>query len=120
MSPEYAMGGLFSEKSDVFSLGVILLEIVSGRRNSNSTLLAYAWSIWNEGEITELVDPVIFDQVFEKEIKKCVHIALLCVQESANDRPSVATMCSMLSSETVDIPEAKQPAFISTNIPAPE
>lgn len=41
MSPEYAMGGLFSEKSDVFSLGVILLEIVSGRRNSNSTLLAY-------------------------------------------------------------------------------
>lgn len=63
---------------------------------------------------------MIFEQVFEKEIKKCVHIALLCVQESANDRPSVATMCSMLSSETVDIPEPKQPAFISTNIPAPE
>ncbi|CAH8389028.1 unnamed protein product [Eruca vesicaria subsp. sativa] len=120
MSPEYAMGGLFSEKSDVFSLGVILLEIVSGRRNSNSTLLAYVWSIWNEGEITELVDPVIFDQVFEKEIKKCVHIALLCVQESANDRPSVATMCSMLSSEIVDIPEPKQPAFITRNVAASE
>uniref|UniRef100_M4DK14 Receptor-like serine/threonine-protein kinase n=1 Tax=Brassica campestris TaxID=3711 RepID=M4DK14_BRACM len=120
MSPEYAMGGLFSEKSDVFSLGVILLEIVSGRRNSNSTLLAYAWSIWNEGEITELVDPVIFEQVFEKEIKKCVHIALLCVQEAANDRPSVATMCSMLSSEIVDIPEPKQPAFITRNVVASE
>ncbi|KAJ0248141.1 G-type lectin S-receptor-like serine/threonine-protein kinase [Hirschfeldia incana] len=120
MSPEYAMGGLFSEKSDVFSLGVILLEIVSGRRNSNSTLLAYAWSIWNEGEITEMVDPVIYDKVFEKEIKKCVHIALLCVQESANDRPSVATMCSMLSSEIVDIPEPKQPAFISRDVTAPE
>ncbi|WZZ11289.1 hypothetical protein YC2023_097210 [Brassica napus] len=120
MSPEYAMGGLFSEKSDVFSLGVILLEIVSGRRNSNSTLLAYAWSIWKEGEITELVDPVIFEQVFEKEIKKCVHIALLCVQEAANDRPSVATMCSMLSSEIVDIPEPKQPAFITRNVVASE
>lgn len=33
MSPEYAMGGLFSEKSDVFSFGVILLEIISGKKN---------------------------------------------------------------------------------------
>jgi len=41
MAPEYAMGGLFSEKSDVFSLGVILLEIVSGRRNS---------SFYNDGQ----------------------------------------------------------------------
>jgi len=36
MSPEYAMEGLFSEKSDVFSFGVLVLEIVSGRRNSSS------------------------------------------------------------------------------------
>ncbi|XP_024007717.1 G-type lectin S-receptor-like serine/threonine-protein kinase At1g11300 isoform X2 [Eutrema salsugineum] len=115
MSPEYAMGGLFSEKSDVFSLGVILLEIVSGRRNSNSPLLANAWSMWNDGEINGLVDPVIFDQVYEKEIQKCVHIGLLCVQEYANDRPSVATVCSMLSSEIADIPEPKQSAFISRN-----
>lgn len=63
---------------------------------------------------------MIFEQVFEKEIKKCVHIALLCVQEAANDRPSVATMCSMLSSEIVDIPEPKQPAFITRNVVASE
>ncbi|CAE5957182.1 unnamed protein product [Arabidopsis arenosa] len=77
------------------------------------------WSIWNEGEINGLVDPEIFDQLFEKEIHKCIHIGLLCVQEAANDRPSVATVCSMLSSEIVDIPEPKQPAFISRNS-APE
>ena len=46
MSPEYAMEGLFSEKSDVFSLGVLFLEIISGRKNShkeenNLNLLAY-------------------------------------------------------------------------------
>ncbi|CAN8294256.1 unnamed protein product [Cochlearia groenlandica] len=115
MSPEYAMGGLFSEKSDVFSLGVILLEIISGRRNSNSNLLAYAWSIWTEGEINALVDPEIFDRHHEKELRKCIHIGLLCVQEAANDRPSVSTVCSMLSSEIVDIPEPKQPAFVSRN-----
>ncbi|KAF2547277.1 hypothetical protein F2Q70_00019748 [Brassica cretica] len=64
MAPEYALGGLFSEKSDVFSLGVILLEIVSGRRNSsfnnddqNLNLSAYAWKLWNDGEATTLVDP---------------------------------------------------------------
>ena len=46
MSPEYAMEGFFSEKSDVFSLGVIFLEIISGKKNShkednNLNLLAY-------------------------------------------------------------------------------
>ena len=35
MSPEYAIEGLFSEKSDVFSFGALLLEIVSGRRNTS-------------------------------------------------------------------------------------
>ncbi|KAG2332697.1 hypothetical protein Bca52824_003877 [Brassica carinata] len=100
MSPEYAMRGQFSEKSDVFSLGVILLR---------------AWSMWKEGEISGLVDPEIFDTLFEKEMRKCVHIGLLCVQEAANRRPSVATVCSMLSSEVADIPEPRHPAFVSRN-----
>ncbi|KAL0844344.1 hypothetical protein Bca101_017590 [Brassica carinata] len=101
MSPEYAMRGQFSEKSDVFSLGVILLE--------------FAWSMWKEGEISSLVDPEIFDTLFEKEMRKCVHIGLLCVQEAANRRPSVARVCSMLSSEVADIPEPRHPAFVSRN-----
>ena len=37
MSPEYAMGGIFSEKSDVFSFGILILEIVSGRKNTSFT-----------------------------------------------------------------------------------
>jgi len=119
MAPEYAMGGLFSEKSDVFSLGVILLEIVSGRRNSsfyndgqNPNLSAYAWKLWNTGEDIALVDPVIFEECFENEIRRCVHVGLLCVQDHANDRPSVATVIWMLSSENSNLPEPKQPAFI--------
>ncbi|WZZ83637.1 G-type lectin S-receptor-like serine/threonine-protein kinase At1g11330 isoform X2 [Brassica napus] len=118
MSPEYAMEGLFSEKSDVFSLGVIFLEIISGRRNSHKedndlNLLAYAWKLWNDGEAASLADPIVFDECFEKEITKCVQIGLLCVQEVANDRPNVSTVIWMLTTENMNLPEPKQSAFIA-------
>ncbi|KAH0863793.1 hypothetical protein HID58_081004, partial [Brassica napus] len=118
MSPEYAMEGYFSEKSDVFSLGVIFLEIISGRRNShkeenNLNLLAYAWNLWNDGEAASLANPIVFDECFEKEIAKCVQIGLLCVQQLANDRPNVSNVIWMLTTENAHLPEAKQPAFIA-------
>ncbi|CAH8360318.1 unnamed protein product [Eruca vesicaria subsp. sativa] len=117
MSPEYAMEGLISEKSDVFSLGVIFLEIISGRKNShkeenNLNLLAYAWKLWNEGEAASLADPTVYDEYFEKEITRCVQIGLLCVQEVANDRPNVSTVIWMLTTEDTNLEEPKQRALI--------
>ncbi|KAJ4895616.1 G-type lectin S-receptor-like serine/threonine-protein kinase [Raphanus sativus] len=117
MSPEYAMEGFFSEKSDVFSLGVIFLEIISGKKNShkednNLNLLAYAWKLWNDGQAASLADPTVFDECFEKEITKCVQIGLLCVQEFASDRPNVSTVIWMLTTENTNLPVPKQPAFI--------
>ncbi|XP_049385510.1 G-type lectin S-receptor-like serine/threonine-protein kinase At1g11300 isoform X4 [Solanum stenotomum] len=118
MAPEYAMHGRFSEKSDVYSFGVLLLEIVSGRKNSSFsddedelTLLAYAWKLWNENNIVKLIDPKIFDSNFEKEVVRCVHIGLLCVQEYAEDRPNVSTVLSMITSDNAELPTPKQPAF---------
>ncbi|XP_031093454.1 G-type lectin S-receptor-like serine/threonine-protein kinase At1g11300 [Ipomoea triloba] len=119
MAPEYAMDGRFSEKSDVYSFGVLLLEIVSGRKNSGFyhdefaiSLPAHAWKMWNEERAEEVVDPRIYDRRFEMNMKRCVHVGLLCVQEYPEDRPNVSTVLSMLSSEIAELPGPNQPAFI--------
>nr|AAA62232.1 S-receptor kinase [Brassica napus] len=118
MSPEYAMHEIFSEKSDVFSFGVIVLEIVSGKKNSynlnyKNNLLSYAWSQWEEGRALEIIDPVIVDSLpstFQpQEVLKCIQIGLLCVQELAEHRPTMSSVVWMLGSEAKEIPQPKQP-----------
>ncbi|KAJ6935273.1 G-type lectin S-receptor-like serine/threonine-protein kinase B120 [Populus alba x Populus x berolinensis] len=119
MAPEYAMEGLFSVKSDVYSFGVLLLEIVSGRRNTSfrrtdrMILIAYAWDLWNEGKTMEIVDPSIQDSCDEKEVLRCIQIGMLCVQDSALQRPNMASVVVMLESCTTDIPLPRQPTFTS-------
>ncbi|AES63671.2 G-type lectin S-receptor-like Serine/Threonine-kinase [Medicago truncatula] len=118
MSPEYAMEGLFSEKSDVFSFGVLLLEIISGRKNTSFynhqalTLLGYTWKLWNEDEVVALIDQEICNADYVGNILRCIHIGLLCVQEIAKERPTMATVVSMLNSEIVKLPHPSQPAFL--------
>ncbi|KAK8349430.1 hypothetical protein V6Z12_A06G140500, partial [Gossypium hirsutum] len=115
----YAMRGQFSEKYDVFSFGVLTLEIISGRRNSSFhedehslSLLGYAWKLWNKDNILAFIDPAVSDSSFDREILKCIHVGLLCVQNFATDRPTMSTVTSMLSTETENLPAPKQPPFI--------
>ncbi|XP_027911733.1 cysteine-rich receptor-like protein kinase 10 [Vigna unguiculata] len=118
MAPEYAMEGLFSVKSDVFSFGVIVLEIICGRKNSGfhlsehgQSLLLYAWNIWCAGKYLELMDPTLMKSFIASEVVKCLHIGLLCVQQDLADRPTMSTVVLMLGSDTMVLPKPNHPAF---------
>ncbi|KAA3477885.1 Cysteine-rich RLK 29 [Gossypium australe] len=117
MAPEYAMHGQFSVKSDVFSFGVLILEIVTGRRNNCfndrdniEDLLSYSWKNWREGTTVNLIDPAL-KVSSSSEITRCIHIGLLCVQENVADRPTMASVVIMLNSSSLTLAMPSEPAF---------
>ncbi|XP_062021357.1 cysteine-rich receptor-like protein kinase 29 [Rosa rugosa] len=121
MAPEYVMRGHFSVKSDVYSFGVLVLEIVSGQKNSSfrhegnlEDLLGYAWNSWKGGTSSNLIDPMLRTGS-RPEIVRCIHIGLLCVQQSIGDRPTMAAIIQMLTSNSDDLPVPSQPAFYMYN-----
>ncbi|CAN6921614.1 unnamed protein product [Brassica oleracea] len=122
MSPEYAMHGQYSMKSDIYSFGVLVLEIISGKKNSRAyqmdetstpgNLVTYAWRLWRNGSPLELVDPAIGGNYQSNEVTRGIHIALLCVQENPEDRPMLSTIILMLTSNTITLPVPRLPSFI--------
>ncbi|CAJ2637107.1 unnamed protein product [Trifolium pratense] len=117
ISPEYAVHGDFSVKSDVFSYGVIVLEIVSGKRNrgfSNleqcNNLLGYAWRLWTEERALELLDEVLREQYTAFEVIRSIQVGLLCVQQRPEDRPDMSSVVLMLNGQQL-LPEPKVPGF---------
>ncbi|XP_057750079.1 G-type lectin S-receptor-like serine/threonine-protein kinase At4g27290 isoform X2 [Arachis stenosperma] len=119
MSPEYAVRGLFSMKSDVFSFGVIVLEIISEQKNREFSdpehchnLLGHAWKLWTEGRQLELLDEVLREGCTPFEVIRCIHVALLCVQQKPQDRPDMSSVVLMLNGEKL-LPKPRIPGFYS-------
>uniref|UniRef100_A0A0D3DEF6 Uncharacterized protein n=1 Tax=Brassica oleracea var. oleracea TaxID=109376 RepID=A0A0D3DEF6_BRAOL len=106
MPPEYRCEGIFSVKTDVYSFGVLVLEIICGKKNRSfyspgPDLVTYAWRLWREETPLKLVDQTILENFPAEEVTRCIHVALLCVQHEPTDRPHVSTIVSMLTSTTI-------------------
>ncbi|XP_020180597.1 cysteine-rich receptor-like protein kinase 6 isoform X2 [Aegilops tauschii subsp. strangulata] len=118
MAPEYVMRGNYSVKSDVFSFGVLVLEIVMGRKNSDcynshqsQDLLTTVWEHWTAGTVLEMADP----SMNKSDALRCIHVGLLCIQGNPTDRPMMSTVAMMLGGDTFSLPAPSKPAFYSTN-----
>ncbi|GMN64451.1 hypothetical protein TIFTF001_033521 [Ficus carica] len=103
MAPEYAMRGYLTDKADVYSLGVVALEIVSGKSNTNYRpkeesvyLLDWAYVQQEQGNLLELVDPSLGSEYSKEEVMTMLNIALLCTNPSPTLRPTMSTVVSML------------------------
>ncbi|PUZ65424.1 hypothetical protein GQ55_3G221700 [Panicum hallii var. hallii] len=112
MAPEYAVRGSFSTKSDVYSYGVLVLEIVTGRRPCEN-LINFVWGHWSRGSLPQLPEGFPADGPGPQEILRCVHVGLLCVQEDPHLRPSMASVVVMLNSRSITLPVPAEPAFMT-------
>ncbi|XP_072956364.1 cysteine-rich receptor-like protein kinase 15 [Typha angustifolia] len=122
MSPEYALYGQFSAKSDVFSFGVLILEIVTGRRNTlnrdstySEDLLSYVWNNWRKGAALQVLDRCLAEECRPQDVLRCIHIGLLCIQEDPSERPTMASVILMLNSQSITLPSPSTPAFVITS-----
>jgi hypothetical protein len=67
--------------------------------------------LWYEGRASDLIDPMIKDTCSIPEVLRCVHVALLCVQDLANDRPEIPMVIKLITSDNPILPAPRQPTF---------
>ncbi|KAB2608173.1 G-type lectin S-receptor-like serine/threonine-protein kinase [Pyrus ussuriensis x Pyrus communis] len=115
MSSEYARYDNFSEKLDVFSFRVMLIEIVSGKKNvafysfeHSPTLAGWAWEWWKEGRRMKVIDESVRETCRSDEALRYIHVRFLCVQEAPANRPTMSS-----GNEATLPPLSKEPAFLT-------
>ncbi|XP_062190937.1 cold-responsive protein kinase 1-like [Phragmites australis] len=121
LAPEYAVRGQLTKKSDIYSFGVLLLEIVSGRCNHNTRLpyedqflLERTWTNYEHGKLEEIIDVDLGDDLDVEEACRFLKVGLLCTQDAMKLRPNMTTVVQMLTGEKgVSMDKVTKPAVIS-------
>ncbi|XP_052157899.1 cysteine-rich receptor-like protein kinase 44 isoform X2 [Oryza glaberrima] len=121
IAPEYASEGRYSLKTDVFSFGVVVLEIISGRKNfimekqgdTVGNLIRDAWHMWRDGRLHELVDPALCDEYESPVIMRCTQVALLCAQEDPAERLTMTDVTRVLNSQSILSSDPKEPTELT-------
>ncbi|KAF5769142.1 putative protein kinase RLK-Pelle-DLSV family [Helianthus annuus] len=111
VAPEYAIHGQLSAKVDTYSFGIVVLEIISGKRchnvkdeeSVNQSLLEYAWNLYDSGTHLSLVDSTLDPSEYgEEEAKKMIEIALMCTQSPVSARPAMSEVVTLISDRSLD------------------
>ncbi|XP_068320819.1 cold-responsive protein kinase 1-like isoform X2 [Pyrus communis] len=120
LAPEYAIRGQLTRKADIYSFGVLLMEIVSGRCNTNTRLpigeqylLERTWKLYEQRELVGLVDTSLDGDFDAEEACRFLKIGLLCTQDTPKLRPSMSNVVKMLKGEKVVDDKITKPGLIS-------
>lgn len=119
MAPEYVMHGHLSAKADVFSFGVLVLELISGQRNSLSSglfpdaenLLDWAYKLYKKGRSMEIMDPTLASSADPDQVTMCIQIGLLCTQGDPHLRPTMPHVVLTLSRRPGTLEEPTRPGM---------
>ncbi|XP_024536227.1 PTI1-like tyrosine-protein kinase At3g15890 [Selaginella moellendorffii] len=110
LAPEYAMWGKVSESCDVYSFGILLLELISGRKpiekmgsGMKRTIVEWAAPLVFQGKFEDLVDPKLQGKFSMLQLKKLVHAATLCAQSNPENRPTMREVVAILKEKRLDM-----------------
>jgi len=116
LAPEWLGGVAITSKVDVYSFGLVLLEIISGRRNSpeayssNNYHIEYfpvrAVSKLHEGDVRSLVNPQLHDDFNLEEVERVCKVACWCIQDNELHRPTMGEVVRVLEGQQeIDMPQ---------------
>ncbi|KAL6659031.1 hypothetical protein ACP70R_003071 [Stipagrostis hirtigluma subsp. patula] len=119
LAPEYAMRGHLTEKADVFAFGVVALETVAGRSNTDNSLeenkiylFEWAWELYEKDQALDIVDPRL-EEFDGEEAFRVIRVALLCTQGSPHQRPPMSRVIAMLTGDVEVTEVVTKPSYIT-------
>ncbi|KAJ7956218.1 Cysteine-rich receptor-like protein kinase [Quillaja saponaria] len=124
MAPEYLIRGQLTEKADVYAFGVLVVEVVCGRKNSvftgSTSVLHRVWKNYKANNITASIDDSLDGNFPAKEASDVLQIGLLCTQASVALRSSMSEVVQILNDKNCIVPSPKQPPFLNASVLSPD